>query len=178
MTKPENPDHPDATLNPDQGIAIFTDGSCWTGDRIGGWAWVAVDAYNGCDWDSGYWWDTTISQMELCAVSSAMAEMDNRYGDQDLLIFSDSEYVVLGYNQRETRRRNTNHDFWSMVFCEASHHRSVTLEHVRGHDGTEGNELADQLAGKARKEGQVYEERKYGEKGEYLKNPSTKPIEG
>ena len=116
--------------------------------------------------------------MELCAVSSAMAEMDNRYGDQDLLIFSDSEYVVLGYNQRETRRRNTNHDFWSMVFCEASHHRSVTLEHVRGHDGTEGNELADQLAGKARKEGQVYYERKYGEKGEYLKNPSTKPIEG
>lgn len=139
-------------LNPEHGIAVFTDGSAHTKDRSGGWAWVAIDAFDGIESDSGYVTQTTIGQMELCAVGKALVSLDSKYGPQDVLVYSDSEYVVLGFNDPK-RKRNKNRDWWDGVVQGASYHKSVTMEHVRGHRGHNFNELADELAGKARKNG-------------------------
>src|SRR6476469_800048 len=98
-------------LNPEQGIAIFTDGSCWTKDRIGGWAYVAIDAFDGVDFDYGYTKDTTISQMELYAITRGLHAVVDDYGEQDVLVYSDSEYAVLGFNDK-ARKRNKNQDWW------------------------------------------------------------------
>lgn len=148
-------------LNPEHGIAVFTDGSAWNKDGSGGWAWVAIDAFDGIDSESGSSSQTTNNQMELLAVGRAIhdiqydLEEDQGIDPQtvDLLVYSDSEYVVLGL-QDKTRRRNKNQDYWKGAEQYIGNYRSVTFEHVKGHAGHEYNELADKLAGEARKEGQ------------------------
>lgn len=142
-------------LNPSEGIAVFTDGSCWTKDKIGGWAWVAIDAFDGVDFEAGYSRETTISQMELYAATRALDTLGEDYGEVDILLYSDSEYVVLGFNNK-ARKRTKNLEFWKALeqYAYCYDLQSVTMEHVKGHDGNEINELADRLAGQARKEGQ------------------------
>lgn len=140
-------------LNTEDGIAVFTDGSCYTKDRIGGWAWVALDASDGVDLDYDFERETTISQMELYAITRSLHTLLDEYGPQHILVYSDSEYAVLGFNDK-SRKRNKNQEWWQALEQYATQHLSVTMEHVRGHAGNEFNELADELAGSARKEGQ------------------------
>lgn len=145
-------------LNPDEGIAVFTDGSAYHGDRTGGWSWVAIDAYDGIWWESEGCREVTISQMELAAIGNAIHDVQydlemNGYDPQkcDLLVYSDSEYAVKGLNDK-TRNRNKNLDYWKIAENFIGNWNSVTFEHVKGHAGHEFNELADKLAGAARKE--------------------------
>lgn len=145
-------------LNPAEGIAVFTDGSAYAKDKTGGWSWVAIDAYDGIWWESAGCREVTISQMELMAIGSAIhdiqydLEMEGHDPQQcDLLVYSDSEYAVLGLNDK-TRRRNKNLDYWKVAENFIGNWNSVTFEHVKGHAGYEYNELADKLAGSARKE--------------------------
>lgn len=142
-------------LNPDQGIAVYTDGSCWTKDQIGGWAWVAIDAYDGVQFECGYEKEATISTMELTAVGRAIHDLSYDYGEVDLWIFSDSEYVVKGFNDK-SRKRNKHSPLWYWAETYVGNCASVTMEHVKGHAGNEINEYADELAGLARKEGQKH----------------------
>lgn len=144
---------PENILNPERGIALFTDGSCWTGDKVGGWAWVAVDAFGNEDHQSGFTKHTTISQMELYAVTRGLEMVLYDYGEQDVLVYSDSEYVVLGFNDKK-RKRTKNREWWQALEQFAAQLGTVEMEHVRGHAGDRYNELADDLAGAARKEGQ------------------------
>lgn len=148
------------TLNPEHGIAAFTDGSAYNKDGSGGWAWVAVDAFGGIDSDSGCASQTTNNQMELQAVGRAVHDIqydleENQGIDPqtvDLLVYSDSEYVVLGLNDK-TRKRSKNRDYWKAAEQYIGNYNSVTFEHIRGHAGHKYNELADKLAGEARKKG-------------------------
>lgn len=160
-------------LNPEHGIAVFTDGSCWTKDRGGGWAWVALDAFDGINYECGYYSDTTISQMELEAVGQAIHCVsydleEEGYNTQeiDLLVYSDSEYVVLGWNDK-SRKRNKNQEWWYSAEMYRGNWRSVTLEHCKGHVGNEFNELADKLAGEARKNKNEFDEYQEYEKGHH-----------
>lgn len=136
-------------LNPAEGIALFTDGSCWTGDRIGGWAYVAIDAFDNEVENSGSAEDTTISQMELMAVAAGLEETILFLGPCDVLVFSDSEYVVKGATDK-TRARKVNVDLWDYLEHWERQHKSVTYEHVRGHKDSHYNDRADKLAGEAR----------------------------
>lgn len=146
-------------LNTEHGIAVFTDGSATTKDKHGGWAWVAVDAFDGINYTSGFCRHVTNNQMELHAVGRAIHDIQYDLEEYqnidpltvDLLVYSDSEYVVLGLNDK-TRKRNTNHDYWKAAEQYIGNYRSVTFEHVRGHAGHEFNELADKLAGEARRQ--------------------------
>lgn len=138
-------------LNPSEGIAVFTDGSAYTKDRSGGWAWVALDSFEGIHTASGSVSDTTISRMELTAVTDALCSLYKAYGSLDVLVYSDSEYVVLG-NQDRSRKRVKNRDCWEGVDDSISLHNTVTFEHVKGHSDSVYNEMADQLAGKARRD--------------------------
>lgn len=151
-------------LNPEHGIAVFTDGSATTSDRDGGWAWVAVDAFDGVNYESGFVPQVTNNQMELYAVASAVRNiqywLDEDCGIDsqtiDLLVYSDSKYVVLGWNDK-SRKRNKNLEYWQAAEQYRGNYSSVTMEHIRGHNGNEFNELADKLAGEARKSKGKYE---------------------
>lgn len=151
-------------LNPEYGIAVFTDGSATTADKHGGWAWVAVDAFDGLHYESGFIRNVTNNQMELYAVGMAIYNIQYDLEEQghdpqtlDLLVYSDSEYVVLGWNDK-TRKRNKNQDYWRGTEQHQGSWGSITMEHVRGHDGHEFNELADVLAGEARRNEDQFEQ--------------------
>lgn len=138
-------------LDPEHGLAVFTDGSANYRDRSGGWAWVALDALEGIFCASGYIGDTTISRMELYAPTNALERIADVFGPTDVLVYSDSEYVVLG-NTVKTRKRYTNHEWWDALDKAIALHNEIEWIHVRGHSDNLYNEMADQLAGKARKE--------------------------
>lgn len=145
-------------LNPEHGIAVFTDGSATTSDKHGGWAWVAIDAFEGVNYESGFERYVTNNQMELSAVGYAIYsiqyDLEEHHGIDpqtiDLLVYSDSEYVVLGLNDK-SRKRNKNLNYWKYAEQYIDNYRSVTIEHIKGHAGHEWNELADVFAGEARK---------------------------
>lgn len=139
-------------LNPSDGIAVFTDGSSYYKDRSGGWAWLAMDSHGSTVVRSGSATDTTNNQMELYAPTHALQWLYDNLGSVEVLVHSDSEYVVLGYNDR-TRKRKVNTDFWRELDNSAARHDHVEFIHVKGHAGHEYNELVDKLAGKARKNG-------------------------
>lgn len=144
-------------LNPEHGIAVFTDGSATTSDKHGGWAWVAIDAFDGINYDSGFCRYVTNNQMELYAIGRAIGSIQYDLEECgidpstiDLLVYSDSEYAVLGLNNK-SRKRNKNRDYWQATEQYIGNYQSVTFEHVKGHAGHEFNELADKLAGEARR---------------------------
>lgn len=132
---------------------VYTDGSCWTGDRIGAYSWICIneddDEYCGGSWEA----DTTISRMELRGPIEALDAIYSSFGSSVILIYSDSEYVVLGATD-QSRKRNKNVDLWDTLDAFVSLHEYVGFEHVKGHDGAKYNELADKLAGDLRAKGQ------------------------
>ena len=139
-------------LNPDKGVAVFTDGSCNYADRSGGWAWVAIDSEGTMETGSGYLKGTTINRMELNAPFEALLHLFEHYGSCEVLIYSDSEYVVLGCND-PTRSRKKNPKWWKRLDSAITLHNYVEWNHVRGHSDNLYNGLADKLAGEARKDG-------------------------
>lgn len=141
-------------LDPSQGLVVYTDGSCAATDRIGGWGWYAEDTSGGTYSVGGPEWDTTISRMELMAAIQALHMIYAKYGPCVILLFSDSEYMVKGINDPK-RKRNNNVDLWIWLEAEISKHEAVEFEHTRGHVGTHGNEMADQLAGEMRRAAKV-----------------------
>lgn len=139
-------------LDPSGGIALFTDGSANYRDRSGGWGWVALDAFEGLVTDSGSLGDTTISQMELLAAIRGLQTIYGHYGSRAVLVYSDSEYVVKGANNRKRARRK-NVSYWNKLDTAIARHSYVEFNHVRGHSDHRFNEMADQLAGDARRKG-------------------------
>lgn len=138
------------SLNQSEGLIVFTDGSASTHDRTGGWAWVALDAFGGRLEDSGWAQDTTISRMELMAPAMALRTLEPECGGPcEVIVQSDSQYVVLGFMD-PTRARRKNQDLWSYLDKAADLHDFVEMEHLRGHQGHQWNERADHLAGEAR----------------------------
>lgn len=131
---------------------VFTDGSCYHGDRIGGWAWVAPWAEDNEEllWGGGSAVDTTISRMELMGPIDALETLYARYGAIKVDVFSDSEYVVKGM-QYPSRNRNLNVDLWDWLEDVVSYHTKISWFHVRGHQGHIHNEMADDIAGQFRK---------------------------
>jgi ribonuclease HI len=111
-------------LDPSLGVAVFTDGSASNRDKSGGWGYVALDAFEGIYTSSGYRAGTTISRMELAAPTYALEYLNEVYGACDVLVYSDSEYVVLGVNDR-TRKRSANKDWWVSLDLAIEKHNEV-----------------------------------------------------
>jgi ribonuclease HI len=133
-----------------QPFAVYSDGSCWTGDRVGGWGWVIIDSFGEETHSGGSDVDTTISRMEICAAIDPLETIYEHCGPSDIVLYSDSEYMVLGIKDR-TRKRNHNRDLWDWLDNITDAHLSVEYNHVRGHQGNHYNEIADDLAGEFRK---------------------------
>lgn len=140
------------TLDPSEGIALITDGSAYYKDRSGGWAWIALDAFEGLAKDSGYRSNTTNNQMELYAVTMGLDFLFEALGPCDVLVYSDSEYCTKGA-VATTGWRKKNKKFWKGLDFAIERHLNVDFTHVKGHSGHIWNELADQMAGEARRKG-------------------------
>lgn len=137
-------------MNPVNGLLVYTDGA-YSPKGPGGWAWVGVDGYQGFWFDSGFVPPpTTNNRMELQGPIQALGDLYTNYGPCEIEIVSDSIYVVLGCQYPE-RKRNVNTDLWDQIDSLINLHIHVQWRHVPGHNQVKYNELADQLAVKAKK---------------------------
>lgn len=153
-------------LDPTNGLVLFTDGSAWSKDRIGGWAWVAIDAGIGEESDMGWNHDTTNNRMEMTAWIEGLNALYKEFGPCTILVYSDSEYVGLGVTIR-TRSRRNNVDLWPTLDEAFDQHEYVEFCHVRGHGDSYYNDMVDQLAGEARLAGQWIAEAEENEAWKY-----------
>lgn len=155
-------------------IVAYTDGSCDPGDRVGGWGWVYVTE-GGMTWkDYGCELDTTNNRMELRAIIECLRSIP----PEDVLLFSDSTYClgifVKNFKEGEKLAMTPKGPlFTGWIRGWLNSHRipknqdlvlelvdvirnlferggSLTFKWVKGHEDSEGNNIADQLANKAR----------------------------
>ena len=101
-------------------ITIYTDGSCQTQTRIGGWA-VVLRCGEHCKILTGNASDTTVNAMELTAVVNGLKAL--KTVNQTVTIYTDSKYVSRGINewlpdwiargwQTASKKSVANRDLW------------------------------------------------------------------
>jgi ribonuclease HI len=132
-------------------VTVYTDGACSGNPGPGGWAWAV--APGGEPHGMGGEAHTTNQRMELTAVLEALRSVA---GDE-LVIMSDSTYVVQCFRDRWWQRWQTNGwrnsqrkpvanvDLWEPLI-EVYLERRPDLRWVKGHSGDPMNDLVDRLA--------------------------------
>lgn len=132
-------------------IVIYTDGSCNNGTgNSGGYGIVMV---NGTvkKYCGGSYINTTSARMELLGVIRGLAKCE--VGDR-VEVYCDNSYVVntidKGWIFRwsiQNFKQRKNKDLLKQLLAQYNRlERRVKLKWIRGHNGHEYNELADQLA--------------------------------
>jgi ribonuclease HI len=122
-------------------------------DGRGGWGATILQGKDRHDIYGGAY-NTTNNRMELRAAIEALEYLPD---DSEVTMYCDSQYVVKGISEHieswKFRRWRTsanapikNRDLWERLEVQNNRHRVVWLW-VRGHNGDEGNEHADYLAG-------------------------------
>lgn len=138
---------------------IYTDGACIGNgqkENIGGWSFVVVKGkslfYESCEIEL----NTTNNRQEITAVLNALLFCQEK-NIKDFVIYSDSQYVVNGFTDwmHSWRKKSwlrgkppviiPNADLWKEMYKVRFKFESVDLRWVRGHNGNEWNEYADQL---------------------------------
>jgi ribonuclease HI len=130
-------------------LVYYTDGGCEPNPGKGTWAFICKDPYHE---QSGFDVSTTNNRMEMMAVLNAI-EHATQMTPESIVIFCDNKYVVNGFNSwmRKWAKKGwiisggepvKNLDIWRQLW---QYRKIATLEWVRGHNGDEFNELADQL---------------------------------
>ena len=151
-------------INP---IGLFTDGACRGNPGPGAWAAVLQENDKEFVFEmSGHEEETTNNRMELDAVISGLKEIlileeENRLSmkDRDLLVFSDSKYVLdgiqkwtKGWKARGWRKADgkppENLSRWMELDILVSDFDSIHFFWVKGHAGHPQNEYVDLLANK------------------------------
>lgn len=130
-------------------VEIYTDGACSGNPGPGGWGAVLIwrDVTKKI---SGYEAHTTNNRMELKAAIEAVRAIK---GNLPIKIHTDSQYVKNGItlwlpkwlksNWRNGQIKNV--DLWRELDQEVQKHK-IEWYWVRGHNGHEYNEMADELA--------------------------------
>lgn len=136
-------------------VTVYTDGSCRTDTKAGGWAAVLICGSHEQEL-SGRADNTTNNRMELTAVIQALKSLD---ATCEVHLFTDSKYVITGtiYARKWKKAgwRNwkfeevANTDLWDEYLTEAARH-IIKTKWVKGHVGIEHNERCDKLAKAAR----------------------------
>ena len=136
-------------------IKIYTDGSCLENPGKGGWA--AIINYNGeIKKINGNEKNTTNNRMELMAPINALKNINS---DEEINIFTDSQYVKLGItewintwiknNWKNSKKEEVkNKDLWIELY-NLNKNLNVKWNWVKAHAGDPLNEEVDLLAKKA-----------------------------
>ena len=143
---------------PTPAVSIYTDGSCYPNPGRGGWAAVLVYPNNTIKL-SGSARLATNNQMELAGAIKGLMFLKERHV---VNLTTDSKYVcdafrmgwLSKWEQNGWRSSSgapvKNQQLWKVLLTLSKKH-SITWLWVKGHTGHPYNELADQLAGSARK---------------------------
>ncbi|QJC27246.1 ribonuclease H [Anaplasma platys] len=134
-------------------VVIYTDGACLGNPGPGGWGAVLLFPCGKESKITGSCSDTTNNRMELTAVISALAALDE---GKNVCVHTDSIYVKNGItswihkwklNGWRTSNNSAvkNVDLW-MELEKLSLRHNVTWEWVKAHAGNRYNEEADSLA--------------------------------
>ena len=139
-------------------VEIWTDGGCKPNPGPGGWG--AILRFKGVEKElTGADPKTTNNRMELTAAAAALEALTR---PSKVVVHTDSEYVKNGMTRWMTGwvRKNwrgdagdpvKNIELWQRLLAAAKPHQ-IEWKWVRGHNGDEMNERADQLATRARDE--------------------------
>lgn len=132
---------------------IHTDGASRKDGR-GGWGATILHRGKRRDlWGGAY--NTTNNRMELRGAIEALADLPE---GSNVVMNLDSQYVINGITEdlkmwkmrgwrTSTNKPVKNQDLWRWLEREVARHASIEWVWVRGHNGDEGNEHADYLAG-------------------------------
>jgi ribonuclease HI len=133
-------------------ISAYTDGACRGNPGPGGWGVLLR-----CDGKEKELWggelQTTNNRMEIMA---AIEALENLTAPSRVEITTDSQYVMKGITEwlpnwikrgwkTAAKKPVKNVDLWKRLQIATQTH-DVSWSWVRGHQGHEGNERADQLA--------------------------------
>lgn len=136
-------------------VHAFTDGACRGNPGPGGWG--VLLRYNQHEKELyGAEAETTNNRMELMAAIMALEALSQ---ECQITITTDSKYVMHGISEwiinwkkrgwkTAAKKPVKNQDLWIRLDEQVQQHH-VRWEWVKGHDGHEGNEMADQLANRA-----------------------------
>ena len=95
--------------------------------------------------------NTTNNRMELQSVISALQALKPISYDYEIILYSDSQYVVSGYNQwisgwiAKNWAGVKNPDLWQELLEETRKFSNLTFKKVAGHADCEGNIKVDKL---------------------------------
>lgn len=135
-------------------IEIYTDGACRGNPGPGGWGALLIAGTRTKTMHGGDP-ETTNNRMELTAAIEALNALKGR---RKVVLHTDSKYVMDGINEwmpnwkkrgwkTAAKKPVKNQDLWQAL-DEAVARHDIEWKWVRGHDGVEGNEMADALANK------------------------------
>jgi ribonuclease HI len=141
-----------------QKILIYTDGACSGNPGPGGWAAVVAYPEGQVKELGGPKTQTTNNEMEMMAALKALVEVRNR--TEDILIYTDSTYLIRGITQWiwgwrkkgwKTAEGNdvSNRELWEKLAFEVQDRKSksaIEWKYSRGHRGIAGNERCDEIA--------------------------------
>lgn len=142
----------------DKPLRLYVDGSFLPEQKAGGWG-VVIDDHGDVQEGSGSMIVPDNNVMELIAVIRGLEMLESR---RDVVLFTDSEFVKLGWLRLDERRENNwrhsnglrvKHYLWWQRLDFLLTNIGVRIEWIKGHSGIEHNETADRLAGKAAREG-------------------------
>jgi ribonuclease HI len=136
-------------------VKIYTDGACSGNPGPGGWGAILV--YGDKEKElSGFEAETTNNRMELMAVISALEQLKLPC---EVDLYSDSTYVLKGISEwlagwkargwkTADKKPVKNVEYWQRLEKATSGHK-IKWHWVKGHNGHDMNERADELARKA-----------------------------
>lgn len=132
-------------------ILIFTDGSSRGNPGPGGWGAIVLTSDTATEL-GGREDGTTNNRMEMTAVISGLEATH----ESDITLYTDSAYVLNGITrwvkgwERNNWKTSTkddvlNKDLWQKM-VQATTHKNINWQLIKGHSGTAGNERCDVIA--------------------------------
>lgn len=144
-------------------IVVYCDGaSSGKSNKPGGWGVVLLSGDQVLTKASGNDPSTTNNRMELQAAISGIELVSKNYPDHDVVVYSDSAYVIdsmkndrpwsWGSSNWKTSTGSDvkNKDLWLKMMSVLKRGTNVEWRHVKGHSGNVHNEECDRLAKEAK----------------------------
>lgn len=141
-------------------VEIYTDGACSTnGTWDGGWGIVVVEDNSVVYRDGGSEKQTTNNIMEMKAMIAAIDYAIDRCRGENVIIYSDSAYIVNCIEQQwyvkwkqngwitSKKEPVLNKELWfDIITGYTTNQKWLKIQKIKGHNGNQYNEEADKLA--------------------------------